>query len=168
MRASQTLIAARAVRAFGDGFTALLLPVYLTGLGFSAFKVGALTTATLLGSAMLTLAVGLLGHRIAAKRLLFAACVLMAGTGIAFSQAHAFWPLVVVGFLGTLNPSGGDVSPFLPLEQSLLAHAGPPAERTRLFARYSLAGSLMVAVGGAERRRAGAPGGRDGPAAARP
>ena len=147
MRTSQTLIAARAVRAFGDGFTALLLPVYLTGLGFSAFRVGALTTATLLGSAMLTLAVGLLGHRIAAKRLLFAACVLMAGTGIAFSQAHAFWPLVVVGFLGTLNPSGGDVSPFLPLEQSLLAHAGPAAGRTRLFARYSLAGSLMVAVG---------------------
>jgi MFS family permease len=147
MRTSQTLIAARAVRAFGDGFTALLLPVYLTGLGFSAFRVGALTTATLLGSAMLTLAVGLLGHRIAAKRLLFGTCVLMAGTGIAFSQAHAFWPLMVVGFLGTLNPSGGDVSPFLPLEQSLLAHAGPPAERTRLFARYSLAGSLMVAVG---------------------
>ncbi len=147
MRPSHTLIAARAVRAFGDGFTALLLPVYLTGLGFSAFRVGALTTATLLGSAMLTLAVGLAGHRVAAKRLLFAACLLMAATGLAFSQAHAFWPLIVVGFLGTLNPSGGDVSPFLPLEQSLLAHAGPPAERTRLFARYSLAGSAMVAVG---------------------
>ncbi|MGH6963499.1 MAG: MFS transporter [Phenylobacterium sp.] len=147
MRTSHTLIAARAVRAFGDGFTALLLPVYLTGLGFSAFRVGALTTATLLGSAMLTLAVGLLGHRVAAKRLLFATCVLMAATGVAFSQAHEFWPLIVVGFLGTLNPSGGDVSPFLPLEQSLLAHAGPSADRTRLFARYSLAGSLMVAVG---------------------
>jgi MFS family permease len=147
MRTSHTLTAARAVRAFGDGFTALLLPVYLTGLGFSAFRVGALTTATLLGSAMLTLGVGLAGHRLATKRLLFGACVLMAATGLAFSQAHAFWPLMLVGFLGTLNPSGGDVSPFLPLEQSLLAHAGPPAERTRLFARYSLAGSLMVAVG---------------------
>ncbi len=147
MRPSQTLIAARAVRAFGDGFTALLLPVYLTGLGFSAFRVGALTTATLLGSAMLTLAVGLVGHRVAARRLLFAACLLMAATGLAFSQAHGFWPLVVVGFLGTLNPSGGDVSPFLPLEQSLLAHAGPAAERTRLFARYGLAGSAMAAVG---------------------
>jgi predicted MFS family arabinose efflux permease len=54
---------------------------------------------------------------------------------------------MVVGFLGTLNPSGGDVSPFLPLEQSLLAHAGPPAERTELFARYSLAGSLLTAIG---------------------
>ena len=147
MRPALTLIAARGVRGFGDGFTALLLPVYLSMLGFSAFRIGVLTTATLLGSAALTLAVGLAGHRVPARRLLFAACGLMGLTGIAFSQAHAFWPLVVVGFVGTLNPSGGDVSPFLPLEQSLLAHAGPPSRRTELFARYSLTGSLMGALG---------------------
>lgn len=147
MRAATTLIAARGVRGFGDGFTALLLPVYLASLGFSAFRVGVLTTATLLGSAGLTLAVGLAGHRYPAKRLLFAACGLMAATGVAFSQAHEFWPLVLVGFVGTLNPSGGDVSLFLPLEQSLLAHAGPPSLRTGLFARYSLAGSLAGAAG---------------------
>jgi MFS family permease len=147
LKAATTLIAARGVRGFGDGFTALLLPVYLTTLGFSAFRVGVLTTATLLGSAALTLAVGLAGHRVPAKRLLFAACGLMGLTGLAFSQAHAFWPLVVVGFVGTLNPSGGDVSPFLPLEQSLLAHAGPPSQRTHLFARYSLTGTLMTALG---------------------
>jgi len=147
VRPSATLIAARGVRGFGDGFTALLLPVYLSGLGFSAFRIGALTTATLLGSAALTLAVGLAGHRVPARRLLFAACGLTGLTGLAFSQAHAFWPLVVVGFVGTLNPSGGDVSPFLPLEQSLLAHAGPPSQRTRLFALYSLTGTLMTAVG---------------------
>ena len=141
------LIAARGLRGFGDGFTALLLPVYLTALGYSAFRVGVLTTATLLGSAGLTLAVGLLGHRFPAKRLLIACCGLMAATGVAFSQLHAFWPLVVVGFFGTLNPSGGDVSPFLPLEQSLLAHAGPDAARTHRFARYSLTGTLMVAAG---------------------
>ena len=147
MTPAATLIAARGVRGFGDGFTALLLPVYLTGLGFSLFQVGLLTTATLLGSAGLTLAVGLAGHRDPARRLLFVACVLMAATGVAFSQAHAFWPLMLVGFAGTLNPSGGDVSPFLPLEQSLLAHAGPPSRRTDLFARYALSGSLMAALG---------------------
>jgi MFS family permease len=140
-------VAARGVRAFGDGFTALLLPVYLSGLGFSAAQVGLLTTATLLGSAMLTLAVGFAGHRFHARSLLFAACALMAVTGVAFSWAHSFWPLMAVGFVGTLNPSGGDVSPFLPLEQSLLAQAGPPAERTSLFARYSLTGSLTAAFG---------------------
>jgi MFS family permease len=147
VRPATTLIAARGVRGFGDGFTALLLPVYLSSLGFSAFRIGVLTTATLLGSAALTLAVGLAGHRVPARRLLFAACGLMGLTGVAFSQAHAFWPLVVIGFVGTLNPSGGDVSPFLPLEQSLLAHAGLPSRRTELFARYSLSGSLMGALG---------------------
>jgi len=147
LKSATTLIAARGVRGFGDGFTALLLPVYLASLGFGAFRIGVLTTATLLGSAALTLAVGLAGHRVAAKRLLFAACGLMVATGVAFSQVHAFWPLVVIGFAGTLNPSGGDVSPFLPLEQSLLAHAGPPSQRTHLFARYSLTGTLAAAVG---------------------
>ncbi len=147
MRPAGILIAARGVRGFGDGFTALLLPVYLTTLGFSAFRVGVLTTATLLGSAALTLAVGLAGHRFPARRLLFAACVLMAATGLAFSQINTFWVLAVVGFVGTLNPSGGDVSAFLPLEQSLLAHAGAPSLRTHLFARYNLSGSLMAALG---------------------
>jgi MFS family permease len=147
VRASSTLIAARGVRGFGDGFTALLLPVYLAALGFSPFRVGVLTTATLLGSAALTLAVGLAGHRFPAKRLLFGACILMGVTGLAFSQAHAFWVLALVGFVGTLNPSGGDVSAFLPLEQSLLAHSGAPSQRTHLFARYNLSGSLMGALG---------------------
>jgi MFS family permease len=147
MRSSAVLIAARGVRAFGDGFTALLLPVYLTGLGFSAFRVGAITTATLLGSAMLTLAVGLIGHRYPAKHLLMASTGLMLATGLAFSQTRDFWPLMVVAFVGTLNPSGGDVSVFLPLEQSLLAHSGRPADRTTLFANYSLVGALTAALG---------------------
>lgn len=145
--AARILVAARGLRAFGDGFVALLLPVYLTRLGFSPFQVGALTTATLLGSAALTLGVGLVAHRIAPRRLLFAACVLMLATGLAFAGVRDFWPLMVVGFVGTLNPSGGDVSPFLPLEQALLAHAGPDDQRTRLFARYSLTGSLLGAAG---------------------
>jgi predicted MFS family arabinose efflux permease len=91
--------------------------------------------------------VGLIGHRWPARRLLLAACGLMAATGVGFSAAHDFWPLTLVGFLGTLNPSNGDVSPFLPMEQSLLAHAGPAAARTGLFARYGLTGSLMGALG---------------------
>jgi MFS family permease len=147
MRSSTLLIGTRALRAFADGFVALLLPVYLTGLGLSAFRVGALTTATMLGSALLTLLVGLVGHRVSARRLLLASCGLMLATGLAFSQLTDFWPLAAVAFVGTLNPSSGDVSVFLPLEQSLLAHAGPAAQRTSLFASYSLAAALAGALG---------------------
>jgi predicted MFS family arabinose efflux permease len=144
---ARLLLTSRGLRAFGDGFIALTLPVYLIGLGLSPLQVGFIVTGTLLGSAALTLVVGLAAHRIAARTLLTLTSLLMLGTGLAFSEATAFWPLLVVGFVGTLNPSGGDVSPFLPLEQSLLAHAGPDAQRTGLYARYGLTGSLAVAAG---------------------
>src|ERR1700758_1058322 len=108
-RSAWILLAARAVRAFGDGFVALLLPVYLTGLGFDALEIGVLTTVTLLGSAALTLAVGLTAHRLDPRRLLLASSLLMLATGICFAQFRAFWPLAIVGFIGTLNPSSGDV-----------------------------------------------------------
>ncbi len=144
---ARLLLISRALRAFGDGFVVLVLPVYLIGLGFTPFQVGLVTTATLLGSAVLTLGMGFVAHRFAARSLLIAASLLMLATGLAFAGVRDFWPLLVVGFVGTLNPSGGDVSPFLPLEQSVLAHAGPDAQRTRLFARYSLTGSLAVAAG---------------------
>jgi MFS family permease len=134
-------------RAFGDGFVSVLLPAYLLSLGFEAVQVGAISTSTLLGSAALTLVVGLVAHRLRRRSLLFAAALLMAATGLAFGTVHAFWPLVVVAFVGTLNPSSGDVSVFLPLEQAALPETVSDRSRTALFARYSLVGSLVGAVG---------------------
>ena len=48
---------ARALRDFGDGFVAVLLPVYLIALGFSPLQVGLIATIALFGSALLTLGV---------------------------------------------------------------------------------------------------------------
>src|SRR4029453_18969206 len=90
-------------------------------LGFSAIEIGAIVTGTLVGSAVLTLLVGLLGHRLTARMVLFGATGLMAATGAGFALVQDFWPLLIVAFVGTLNPSAGDVSVFLPTEQSVLA-----------------------------------------------
>lgn len=147
MRSARLLLTTKALRGYGDGFTALLLPVYLTSLGLSAFQVGIVATSAMLGSALLTLGVGLAGHRVSARGLLLTACGLMLATGLAFSQAHAFWPLVIVAFVGTLNPSSGDVSVFVPLEQAMMAHAGPDSERTSRFAAYNFVGAAGVALG---------------------
>jgi MFS family permease len=144
---AKLLLVARAVRAFGDGFVSVLLPVYLLGIGFDAVAVGAVSTSTLLGSAALTLLVGFQANRFGRRGLLLTACLLMAATGLAFATVHAFWPLLLIAFVGTLNPSSGDVSVFLPLEQSLLAQITEPKERTALFARYSVAGTLAAAGG---------------------
>jgi len=144
---ASTLIAGRALRAFVDGYIAVLLPAYLLALGFDVWTVGVLSTATLLGSALMTLAVGTWGHRLAQRRLLLAAALLMTATGLGFAGLSQFWPLLAVAFVGTLNPSSGDVSVFLPLEHAQLAGAAHGDARTQLFARYSLLASLAAACG---------------------
>ena len=53
------LYAARAVRGFGDGFAIIILPAYLSAIGYDPVEIGIVATASLLGTALLTLAVGL-------------------------------------------------------------------------------------------------------------
>ena len=101
------LLAARGVRAFGDGFVSVLLPLHLTTLGFSAVRIGVLTTATLLGSAALTLLVGQFAGRWKRADLLIRASAIMIATGLGFALLDGFWPLMLVAFVGTLNPSSG-------------------------------------------------------------
>ena len=144
---ARILFIGRGLRAFGDGFISLLLPIYITALGFDVVAVGAITTATLLGSAALTLIVGLAAHKIGRRALLIIASLLMIGTGIGFLLERQFWPLLAIAFIGTLNPSPGDVSFFYPLEQALLAESVLPQNRTATFAIYALIGSLVAALG---------------------
>jgi MFS family permease len=141
------LLVARALRAIGDGYMAVLLPAYLLAIGLGTLQVGIISTATMLGSAGATLAVGAWGHRFPAQRLLRGAALLMAATGLGFAGLSSFWPLLVVAFVGTLNPSSGDVSVFLPLEHARLAQAASGSARTALFARYSVVGALCAALG---------------------
>lgn len=144
---ARLLLFSRGLRAFVDGYMAVLLPAYLLALGFGTWEVGLLSTATLLGSALATLAVGAWGHRFHHRRLLLGAALLMAATGLAFAGLSEFWPLLLVAFVGTLNPSAGDVSVFLPLEHARLAEAAQGDARTALFAHYSLTGALGAALG---------------------
>ena len=142
-----TLLTARSLRAFADGYVAVLLPVYLLALGFGTLEVGFLSTVTMLGSAAATLAVGRWGHRFELRRLLIAAAALMVATGAGFAAFSSLWPLLIVALAGTMNPGGGDVSVFYPLEHTALAAATPAETRTFAFARYSFIGSLFGAVG---------------------
>ena len=144
---ARRLLLTRSLRGLGDGMVSVLLPSYLSHLGYTPFQVGAIVTGTLLGSAALTLGVGLLGHRLALRRLLLGAAILMFLTGLGFAGVTSFVPLLFVAIVGTLNPSAGDVSVFLPTEQAVLAGAVAPEGRTTLFAWYNVAGSFAGALG---------------------
>lgn len=146
-RAAYLLLVSRGLRGFCDGFVAVLLPAYLLALGLGKVDVGLIGTTTLVGSAAATIAVGALAHRFAPRRLFVFAAASMIATGLGFAGLSSLWPLLIVAFVGTLNPSSGDVSLFLPLEQSRLAESATGDARTALFARYGLIGAVSAAVG---------------------
>jgi len=141
------VLAGRGLRAFADGYLAVLLPAYLLAIGHDQLDLGLLATVTLLGSAAATLAVGRWGGRFDLRRLLMASAIAMAASGLGFASATTLWPLLLVGFMAPMNLGGSDVSIFLPLEHSTLAASGDADFRTRVFARYSFVGSLAGACG---------------------
>lgn len=125
----------------------MVLPTFLLARGFRPCQVGALITATLIGSAGVTLTVGLRGGRIDRVRLLQAMSVLMVVTGVLFGVVAGFAALLLVAAVGSVNPSSGDVSAFLPIEQSLLPDTVTADRRTHAFARFTLVASLAGAAG---------------------
>jgi MFS family permease len=84
------ILAARSLRAFGDGYVALLLPIYLFELGFDAFAIGGIVTGTLIGTALLTIWIGLIANRYSRRGLLIAAAVLMTATGVGFAATTSY------------------------------------------------------------------------------
>src|SRR6195952_5676117 len=141
------LYLARGLRGFGDGFAIIILPAYMTALGYDAVAVGLVATASLLGTALLTLMIGWIAPRHDLRPLLMFGAGLMAATGIAFPGVEHFVLIVLVAFVGTINPSGGDLGVLVPLEHAVLAHSATDQRRTQVFARYSLIGALATAAG---------------------
>ena len=141
------LYTARGLRAFGDGFAIIILPAYMTALGYDAIAVGIVATASLLGTALLTLIVGWIAPRHDLRALLICGAGLIAFTGLAFPNVEHFLLIVLISFIGTINPSGGDLGAVVPLEHAVLARGASNERRTQVFARYSLIGALSAAAG---------------------
>jgi MFS family permease len=141
------LYAARALRGFGDGFAIIILPVYLLAIGLSPQQVGVVASASLLGTAALTLLVGFVAPRYDLRNLFLAGAGLSIVTGLVFPTVDTFAPVLFVAFIGTINPSAGDLGMLIPLEHALLTQETADRDRTRVFARYSLIGSLTAAAG---------------------
>ncbi|MGB7659341.1 MAG: MFS transporter, partial [Pseudolabrys sp.] len=141
------LFVARALRGFGDGFAIIVLPAYLSAIGFDPAEIGLVAAAALLGTAVFTLGVGFVAPRYDLRNLLIAGAALMICTGLAFAQATVIWIVIAVAFFGTINPSTGDIGALIPLEHAMLTYGVGNERRTHVFARYSLIGALSMAVG---------------------
>src|SRR4029450_304172 len=141
------LYAARGVRGFADGFAVIILPAYLSAIGLSPAELGVVATAARLGSSLLTLVVGFVAPRHDLRTMLIIGAALMVATGAAFPQIQHIAFVLIVAFVGTINPNTGDSGILVPLEHAMLTRSVADSDRTRAFARYSLPGALATAAG---------------------
>jgi MFS family permease len=138
---------ARGIRGFGDGFATIILPAYLDALSYDPVQIGIVLTVSLLGTAVFTLAIGWIAPRHDLRTLLLGCTALMVFTGFAFPNFQHIAVIVIVTFVGTINPSTGDLGILVPLEHAMLARGVADQERTHAFSRYSMIGALSMAVG---------------------
>jgi MFS family permease len=141
------LYIARGLRGFGDGFAIIILPAYLFALGFDPVVIGFVAAASLLGTALLTLVIGFVAPGYDLRSLLVAGAALMTVTGLTFPNFENVALIGLIAFVGTINPSTGDLGVLVPIEHAMLAQGATDADRTRTFARYSLIGALSMASG---------------------
>lgn len=141
------LFAARAVRTFAYGFLSVILGLYLAALGLRSGEIGLVFSGALAGGALMTVVITAVADRAGRRRVLALGAVLMALAGAAFAVSDRLVLLTLAAVIGTISPSGGEVGPFLSLEQAILPQTSSSERRTTVFAWYNLVGSLAAALG---------------------
>ncbi|KAJ3054551.1 hypothetical protein HK097_001529 [Rhizophlyctis rosea] len=153
-RDSHLLLATRAVRLFAYGTIGIFLALYLKRLGFTDTQIGLFLSLTLAGDAVLSFVVSANADHLGRRLMLVAGAILMTISGAAFATvdlfvkgAPLFWALTALGVIGVISPSGNEVGPFMPVEQSILSNSVSFEKRTSLFAYYAFLGALATAGG---------------------
>jgi len=146
-RNGRLLFTTRVLRMFAYGFLAVVLVLYLAGLGLDALTIGAILTLTLVGDTVVSLWLTTNADRIGRRRVLVAGSLLMTAAGLVFAVTSWVPLLILAATIGVISPTGNEVGPFLAVEQAALSQATPDARRTPTFAWYNLAGYVATAVG---------------------
>ena len=141
------LFQTRFVRLFGYGLISVVLALYLEELGLSSANIGMLLSLTLVGDIVVSLVITTRADRVGRRRMLILGAALVAIGGVLFAASDSFVVLLLAATIAVISPSGGEVGPFLPIEQAALAQIVPASQRMDVFAWYNLVGSVATAFG---------------------
>src|SRR5215813_8430832 len=118
------------LRSFGIGLMGVVLGIYLSRIGFSALRIGAVIASGLSGSALATTVAGFAADRIGRRRFLIALSTLTAIGGLALYSKPDFPMLLIMACVGTLNGTGTERSAIFALEQAVIPGLAPDTRRT--------------------------------------
>jgi len=146
-RDGKTVFLEKTVRTIPYGFLGVIFGVYLAQLGFGAFAIGIVLTATVLSSAFYTFIVSFLADRIGRRRTLIFFALTDCVAGFLLFLSTAWWAPVLAGIVGNMTVGAGEVGPFLSLEQAILPKTCSSSRRTLAFSVYNLVGYGASSIG---------------------
>ncbi len=140
------------LRSFNQAYLGVITPLYLLGRGASAAEIGLLVTLWTSGTALLGFAAGFVGDRFGRKTVLALFSIFGIVAPFAFAFGMPLWVLAIAGAIGAIGRGGGPAAggafgPFYSAEQALVAEHIDPNLRTRIFAAFSMIGSIGGAFG---------------------
>ncbi len=141
------ILASRSLRLFAFGALSVILVLYFSALGWSEVQIGRLLALTMIGDAVVTLWVTLNADRIGRARMLRLSAVLMMVVGAIMPATDQGWLIALIAFAGAISLNGGEVGPFMAIEQAGLTHTLGSTNRTTAIAWYTLCGALATALG---------------------
>lgn len=142
---------ARIAMSSGRAMTGVLLPIYLTLLGFSATKLGVLFGATGVVSAVMSVSIGYLSDRFGRKPFLVLVPCTTALAALVFSISRTEGLIFAFAAFGSFGrgggAGGGTIGPYAPAEQAYIATATPSEARNSVFSRIAFCSAIGAVIG---------------------
>lgn len=114
------LFTTRFIRLFSYGMLSVALILYLTAKGFDQWHIGKLFTAILIGDIFITLVLTIIADAVGRRNILIIGSVLKFFAGFMFAFVDQYWLLVFAGMIGIISPTGGEIGPFIAIEQACM------------------------------------------------
>ena len=146
-REATLLLLARTIREVAFGFISIVLPVYWHDQGYSIFVIGLLYSVALLGSSVVSMAIGRFIDRLGRKRILVVSSILWSVTTPLLLTSKNLDVICLVMLVGSISPTGKEVGLYLGVEQAMLSRLFAGQRRTNTYAWFNLVGYSATAVG---------------------
>ncbi len=145
-RDGKLLLLAKGSRTFSYGFISVLLPYYLTTLGYAS-AIGYVLTTTLVGTALAMVAVIFRADRFGRKRTLLIFGTLMILSGLLLATVPILPIIFLAALIGNIGATGSETGSFLSIEQAILPLSTSETHRNNAFSIYNLVGYGGAAFG---------------------
>jgi predicted MFS family arabinose efflux permease len=142
----RAILGVQAIRAYLYGLGSVVIGASLANGGLSAAAVGLVFTSILVGMALSSTLVGLLGERLGRRRLYVGLLITVGAAGSVFALTRSVPLLVLAGLTGCLSTDPNESGPITSLEQAMIGQA-PADLRLRIFGRYNAVAYVAGAVG---------------------